>query len=149
MNRTRPPRQPVSPELCSESKGLDRLVSQAQILSKLDTAIRQFIPEPFRENCRVAKIDCDRLVFIASSPLIAARLRTLQSTILPDVQRLTDIKVAQLVVKVSPTLFAQNAHQTGIALSKAGSRALRGSASSLSDPELKALFLELASLADS
>ena len=58
------------------------LASKADALEALDRALRQTLPSPLREQVRFANLRHDRLVFLASSPGWASRLRMMQTQIL-------------------------------------------------------------------
>ncbi|HEV2680622.1 MAG TPA: DciA family protein, partial [Rhodanobacter sp.] len=55
------------------------LARKAGALEALDRALRQTLPSPLREQVRFANLRNERLVFLASSPAWASRLRLMQT----------------------------------------------------------------------
>ena len=123
------------------------LAKKADVLEALDRALRQTLPSPLREQVRFANLRNDRLVFLASSPAWATRLRLMQTQILATAHAI-GTSASSLTVKVAlqPPLIIEPDRSKP--LSPAAANHLRATAASLSDPELRALFLELASLAE-
>jgi hypothetical protein len=119
------------------------LARKAGALEALDRALRQTLPLPLREQVRFADLHHDRLVFLASSPAWASRLRLLQTQILAAAQALGAHASAVKVKVVTPEpATVQPARSKS--LSPATATHLRAAAASFPDPELRALFLALA-----
>jgi hypothetical protein len=123
------------------------LAKKAGVLEALDRALRQTLPSPLREQVRFANLRNDRLVFLASSPAWATRLRLMQTQILATAHAI-GTSASSLTVKVAPQPPLVIEPDRSKPLSPAAANHLRATAASLSDPELRALFLELASLAE-
>ena len=123
------------------------LAKKADVLEALDRALRQTLPSPLREQVRFANLRNDRLVFLASSPAWATRLRLMQTQILATAHAI-GTSASSLTVKVAPQPPLIIEPDRSKPLSPAAANHLRATAASLSDPELRALFLELASLAE-
>jgi hypothetical protein len=120
------------------------LANKAGTLEALDRALRQTLPLPLREQVRFADLRHDRLVFLASSPAWASRLRLLQTQILASARAIGACASAVKVKVVTPDPAA--AQPTRLkSLSPAAAAHLRAAAASFPDPELRALFLALAS----
>lgn len=117
------------------------------MLEALDRALRQTLPSPLREQVRFANLRNDRLVFLASSPAWASRLRLMQTQILATASAI-GTHASSVTVKVAPQPPVETPPDRSKPLSPAAAAHLRAAAASLTDPELRALYLELASLAE-
>jgi hypothetical protein len=123
------------------------LAKKASSLEALDRALRQTLPSPLREQVRFANLRNGRLVFLASSPAWASRLRLMQTQILAAAHAIGTC-ASSVTVKVVPQPPVATAPDRSKPLSPAAATHLRAAAASLSDPEMRVLFLELASLAE-
>ncbi|GAB2556627.1 DciA family protein [Rhodanobacter koreensis] len=123
------------------------LARKAGALEALDRALRQTLPSPLREQVRFADLRHDRLVFLASSPAWASRLRLMQTQILATARAIGTC-ASSVTVKVAPQPPANIVPDRSKPLSPAAASHLRAAAASLTDPELRVLFLELASFAE-
>jgi hypothetical protein len=122
------------------------LARKAGELEALDRALRQTLPSPLREQVRFANVRDDRLVFLASSPAWASRLRLQQTQILAAA-RAIGANAGSVTVKVAPLPPPDPQPEQSKPLSAAAALHLKAAAKSIPDPELRALFLELASVA--
>ena len=122
------------------------LAQKAGALEALDRALRQTLPSPLREQVRFANLRHDRLVFLASSPAWASRLRLMQTQILASASAIGTC-ASSVTVKVASQPPAAIVPDQSKALSPAAATQLRAAAALSSDPEWRALFLKLASLA--
>jgi hypothetical protein len=123
------------------------LAHKAESLEALDRALRQTLPSPLREQVRFANLRHDRLVFLASSPGWASRLRLMQTQILAAAHAI-GTRASSVTVKVVPQPPAATPPDRSKPLSPAAAAHLVAAAASFTDPELRALFLELASCAE-
>lgn len=123
------------------------LARKAGMLEALDRALRQTLPSPLREQVRFANLRNDRLVFLASSPAWASRLRLMQTQILATASAI-GTHASSVTVKVAPQPPVETPPDRSKPLSPTAAAHLRAAAASLTDPELRALYLELASLAE-
>ena len=123
------------------------LAKRAGVLEALDRALRQTLPLPLREQVRFANLRNDRLVFLASSPAWATRLRLMQTQILAAAHAI-GTSASSVTVKVVPKTPAAIEPERSKPLSATAAAHLQANAASLSDPTLRELFLELASLAE-
>lgn len=123
------------------------LARKADALEALDRALRQTLPSPLREQVRFANLRNDRLVFLASSPGWASRLRLMQTPILAAADAI-GICASSVTVKVVPQPPVATTPDRSKPLSPAAATHLRAAAASFTDPEWRALFLDLASLAE-
>ena len=123
------------------------LAKKAGALEALDRALRQTLPSPLREQVKFANLRNDRLIFLASSPAWASRLRLMQTQILAAAHAIGTC-ASSVTVKVVPQPPVATEPDRSKPLSPAAATHLRAAAASISDPELRVLFLELASLAE-
>ncbi len=123
------------------------LARKTGMLEALDRALRQTLPSPLREQVRFANLRNDRLVFLASSPAWASRLRLMQTQILATASAI-GTHANSVTVKVAPQPPVETPPNRSKPLSPTAAAHLRVAAASLSDPELRGLYLELASLAE-
>jgi hypothetical protein len=135
------------PKSLADCGSFATLARKAGALEALDRALRQTLPSPLREQVRFADLRHDRLVFLASSPAWASRLRLMQTQILATARAIGTC-ASSVTVKVAPQPPANTEPDRSKPLSPAAATHLRAAAASLTDPELRALFLELASLAE-
>ncbi|KRE88782.1 hypothetical protein ASG87_09445 [Frateuria sp. Soil773] len=150
MQRAVPPasRRPErGPKSLAECGSFASLAKKARELDALDRALRQTLPSPLREQVRFAHLRNDRLVFLASSPAWASRLRLMQTQILATA-RAIGTSASSVTVKVAPQPPAATLPDRSKPLSPAAAVHLKAAATSITDPELRALFLELASIAE-
>ena len=107
--------------------------------------LRQSLPAAVAENCRLANVDRERLVFLVSSPVWKSKLR-LHGDALLSAAAAAGLPVRTLVVKVvaPPPDVAGNVSPKP--LSQAVRDSLRSTAQSVEDPGLRAQLLKLASL---
>ena len=123
------------------------LARKADALEALDRALRQTLPSPLREQVRFANLRNDRLVFLASSPGWASRLRLMQTQILAAAHAI-GTRASSVTVKVVPQPPAATPPDRSKPLSPAAAAHLVAAAASFTGPELRALVLELASFAE-
>ena len=135
------------PKSIVECGSFATLARKAGMLEALDRALRQTLPSPLREQVRFANLRNDRLVFLASSPAWASRLRLMQTQILATASAI-GTHASSVTVKVAPQPPVATPTDRSKPLSPAAATHLRAAAASLTDPELRALYLELASLAE-
>ncbi len=115
-------------------------------LSRLDLQLRSVLPEALRAHVRLADVRALRLVFLAPTPAVASRLRLHHAELLAAAGALCE-PGTELIVKVVPFPEDRSSPPGKKHLPDAAAKHLRNAAQSLSDHELRALFLELASQA--
>lgn len=150
MQRTAPAtsrRTGNGPRPLAECGSFATLANKAGALEALDRALRQTLPSPLREQVRFANLRNDRLVFLASSPAWASRLRLMQTQILATAHAI-GTRASSVTVKVAPQPPAEIIPDRSKPLSPVAATHLRAAATSFKDPELQGLFLELASFAE-
>lgn len=124
------------------------LAKSARKRDELDQHLRRTLPAPLRDQLRLADFRDGRLVFLAPSPAWASRLRLAQAQILAAARAMGTQahSVSVKVVPPSPAPIPEPPRQAP--LSRASAKHLQAAARSLSDPELRDLFLALASVAE-
>jgi hypothetical protein len=142
-----PRRTGHGPQSITDVGPVAALAKKAGKLEALDRALRQTLPSPLREQVRFANFRDDRLVFLASSPAWASRLRLQQAQILAAA-RAIGANAGSVTVKVAPLPPPDPQPEQSKPLSAAAALHLKAAANSIQDPELRAMFLELASVAE-
>lgn len=137
----------MSPTRVTAEPAIAGLVDRAQVLDALDATLRAALPAALASQVRLANVRESRLVFLASSSTVAARLRLAQDELLAYASRVTGQALTTLAVKVSPVPAVPPDGLPRKALSHAASAHLAGAATAITDPELKDLLRRLASLA--
>ncbi|MEO8746757.1 MAG: DciA family protein [Rhodanobacter sp.] len=122
------------------------LAKRVSALEALDRALRQTLPLPLRDQVRFADLREQRLVFLATSPAWASRLRLAQAQILASA-RAIGVCASAVKVKVVTPDIARPQQESLRSLSPAAAAHLRATAGSFKDPELRSMFLALASRA--
>ena len=117
-------------------------------LDALDLRLRRLLPVSTARETRLADVRNGRVVFLASSPTWASRLRLHQITILAEARAALGGGVERFAVKVAPLPTVPPEPTKPKPLSAATARHLMATATILSDPELQALYRKLASIAD-
>jgi hypothetical protein len=135
------------PQSIAQISPVAALAKKAVKLEALDRALRQTLSSPLREQVRFANWRGDSLVFLASSPAWASRLRLQQAQILAAA-RAIGAHAGSVIVKVAPLPPPDPQPEQSKPLSVAAALHLKAAANSVADAELKALFLELASIAE-
>ena len=142
-SRTRTTAKPVG-----ECGPVAALTARARALDALDHKLRQPLPDSLRHQCQLADIRAGRLVFLASSSVWAAKLRLYQTALLADARRIAGQPIEKFTVKVAPLLPLSPEQTRRKPLSHAAAEHLKAAARSVADPELRAVYLRLASLAE-
>jgi hypothetical protein len=150
MQPSRPPRQRTASSFVpiAECAALDTLALRARALDALDGRLRHHMSAALARECRLADVRNGRLVFLATSSTWATRVRLHQAALLAEARAAMGDTVEHLVVKVAalPPVPPEPARRKP--LSAAAANHLRTAANTTRDLELKALYLNLASLAE-
>lgn len=136
-----------SPKPAAECVTLGALADRARALDALDRKLRRLLPEALARETRLADVRDGRVVFLASSPTWASRLRLHQAALLAEARTALGGVVGRFAVKVAPFAPVPPEPTGHKPLSAATADHLRKAAKSLPDPELRALYLHLASFA--
>ena len=145
--RTKNSRSVCHPATATSDPVFLALIERARFLDALDSELRDALPPQLASRCRLANAYDTRLVFLASSSLVAARLRLLQNELLQCANRKSGVRYEKLTVKVAPVPPVPPETAPQKPLSNAAASHLTQAARLLADPELRDLFLRLASLA--
>lgn len=149
MQSTRPrSTRPRTSKSIGECSPVAALAQRARALDALDRQLRQPLPEPLRRHVQLADISADRLVFLASSSAWASKLRFFQTAILANARQVSGLPTAKFTVKVAPLPPVPPEQIRRKPLSKIAADHLKTAARSIADPELQAVYLRLASLAE-
>ena len=148
QSATTRPRKRLTAKIIGECSPVAALTARARALDALDHKLRQPLPDPLRHQCRLADIRAGRLVFLASSSVWAAKLRLYQTALLADARRIAGQPIEKFTVKVAPLLPLSPEQTRRKPLSHAAAEHLKAAARSVADPELRAVYLRLASLAE-
>ena len=96
----------------------------------------------------MADIGPKRLVFLADSSAWASKLRFHQTALLALARQVSGLPANQFAVKVAPLPPVPPEQIRRSPLSKNAAEHLKAAARSVADPELKAVYLQMASLAE-
>jgi hypothetical protein len=116
------------------------------MLAALEERLRRCLPDVLQPHCRLGNVGSGKLVWFVDAPVWATRLRQ-HADVLLDAAAAAGLSAGALIVKVSPPLASQPDVQAPKPLSQATREALRKTAQSVADPELREQLLRLASLA--
>jgi len=137
----------AGPRPAAECLALGTLAEHARALDVLDRRLRRLLPDAVARETRLADVRGGRVVFLASSPAWASRLRLHQAALVTEARVALGDVVERFAVKVAPMPSGPAESTQQKPLSAASAEHLRKAAKSLSDPELRALYLHLASFA--
>ena len=145
---TRRPLPVFSTPAAAEAPRLAALLERARELEAISSAISTTLPPALAAECTVANIRKERLVVLTRSAAAATRLRLMAPQLLETARQASGIALTELHVRVTATApVPPEAATESRPLSPAGAEHLARAANSVADPELRALFLKLASLA--
>src|SRR3990167_698946 len=139
------PGSPPQALQAAASAGLGPPIQRAQMPARLDQSLRQNLPAAVAQQCRLANVDQDRLVFLVNAPVWKNKLR-LMADVLLDAAAAAGFPARTLVVKVVPSFDISPEMTIGKPLSEAVRESLRATAQSVKDPDLRAQLMKLASL---
>jgi hypothetical protein len=143
-----PPRDTRGPTPLSQCGPVADLAARAREVDLTSQRIVPNLPTPLREHVGFAGLRNDRLLLLVESPVWATRARMDQARILAAVHSL-GFAASSVAAKVAPPLAPAGDSLTRRPLSPGSARAIRATAAAIADPDLRALFLELAALAES
>jgi hypothetical protein len=145
---TRRPLPVFSTPAAAEAPRLAALLERARELEAITSAITTTLPRALAAECTVANIRKERLVVLAHSASAATRLRLMAPQVLEAARQASGLALTELAVRVTATAPVPSDIAAEFRpLSLAGAEHLARAAQSVADPELRALFLKLASLA--
>jgi hypothetical protein len=145
--RPLPPRDTHGPTPLSQCAPVADLASRARELDHLSRQIVPLLPAPLRNHVRHAGLRNDRVLLLVESPAWATRVRMDQSLILAAVRSL-GLAATSVTAKVMPLPASNGDSATVQPPSPRTAQRIRAAAMAISDPDLRALFLEMAAAAD-
>ena len=141
-------RKRPSAKTVGEVPAVAALAAHARALDAMDRTLRQSLPDPLRRQCCLADLRAGRLVFLASSPAWAAKLRFHQTALLAEARKIAGAPIGKFAVKVAPLPPVPPEQIRRRPLSYTAAEHLKTAARSIADPELRDVYLRLASLAE-
>lgn len=142
------PRDTHGPTPMSQCGPVADLAARARDVDRLSQRIVPLLPAPLREHVSHAGLHNDRILLLVESPVWVTRVRMEQDRVLAAVRSL-GLAANSVTAKVMPPLAPSEAAATTPPLSPRAGQTIRAAASAIADPELRALFLELADHAGS
>ena len=94
--------RPTGPRPASECVALGTLADHARALDVLDRRLRRLLPDALARETRLADVRGGRVVFLASSPAWASRLRLQQAALMAEARAALGDVVERFAVKVAP-----------------------------------------------
>jgi len=125
---------------------LGRLLQRAQWLEALDQRLRRYLPTALQNHCQLGNLDAGKLVFLVDAPVWSAKLRQ-HADVLLDAATKAGLQAHTLTIRIVAPPPASPGRSAPKPLSQATRDALRATAQSVADPELRAQLLKLASQA--
>lgn len=116
------------------------------MLAALDDRLRRCLPDSLQPHCRLGNAGAGKLVYLVDAPVWGTLLRQ-HTDVLLDAAAAAGLQAGALTVKVLPPLPSEPDRKAPKPLSQASRDALRKTAESVADPELRAQLLRLASMA--
>lgn len=123
------------------------MVARARDVDRLSQRIVPLLPIPLRGHVGFAGLRNDRVLLLVESSAWATRVRMDQARILAAVHSL-GLAASSVTAKVAPIPVSIGDSTATPKLSPRAAKAIRAGAASMADPDLRALFLELAALAE-
>ena len=139
------PRDTRGPTPVAQLRPIAEFAARARELDLLSQRIVPALPAPLRDHVRWANLRNDQLLLLVDAPAWATRARMEQRQILSQVRRL-GLAAATLATRVMPRSGPDPSDNTTTRpAAQDPAQRLRSMAAMLTDPELKAFCLELAS----
>lgn len=123
------------------------LLKRARAQMALEAQVRELLPAPLSEHCRLLAVRDETLVLAADSPVWASRLRFHAPLLVKQLSRLRGVNLRTIRVRVRPpeaTAATPDLRRTANRCGTAGTAAIQQAAQTVSDPELKTALLRLA-----
>jgi hypothetical protein len=146
-DRPLPPRDTRGPTPLSQCGPIADLTARARELDSMSSQIVALLPPPLREHTGFAGLRNDRVLLLVESPAWATRVRMEQTRILAAVHSL-GLAATSVTVKVAPFRASDVDIATSRQVSPHTAQRIRAAAAAIADPDLKAVFLDLATLAE-
>ncbi|HET7931029.1 MAG TPA: DciA family protein [Rhodanobacteraceae bacterium] len=143
LSPVQPPRDTCGPTPLSQCAPVADLAARARDVDRLSQRIVPVLPVPLREHVWHAGLRNDRVLLLVESPAWATRVRMDQSRILAAIHSL-GLAATSVTATVVPLPIPPADSATPCTLSSRAAETIRAAATAITDPELRALFLELA-----
>lgn len=131
--------------LLQQSALLQRLVTRAQSIERLQNLLNQYLQPAAREHCYVATFQDATLTLIVTNGHWATRLRYQQKRLLEQLQQTPEFnQVLRLQFKVRPPMQPEKAPARNIDFSEQTGQVIHASAQAISDPTLREAMERLA-----
>lgn len=127
------------------SHALGGVVKRAMRLAQLDRQLRQSLPPELASQCWLANVAGDRLVFMVTSPVWKTSLR-MHAEDLRQAALQAGLRISEVTAKVATMQPVPPGAAPRLPLSAAARDHLLAVAQTIDDPELRARFLQLASM---
>lgn len=138
-----PPRDTRGPTPLAQCAPVADLAARARDVDRLSQRLVPALPAPLREHVWHASLRNDRVLLLVESPAWATRARLDQTRILEALHAI-GLAAASVTARVVPLPATPGDNAVPFRLSATAARTLRAAADATADPELRALFLELA-----
>lgn len=148
MTSTRPlpPRDTHGPTPLAQCAPVADLAAHAREIEQSSRRIIPLLPVPLRNHVRHAAVRNDRILLLVESPAWATRVRMDQSRILAAVHHELGLAATAVAAKVVPPPAPRTDSATSRTPSPRTAQSIRAAALAIADPDLRALFMELAAL---
>lgn len=123
------------------------LAARARELDLLSRRLIPLLPAPLRDHVQYAALRNDRILLLVESPIWATRVRMDQRHIL-DAARGLGLAATSVTTKVVPIQAPRTQPDAIRPPSPHTAQHLRAAAENMADPELRAMFVALADLAE-
>ena len=123
------------------------LAARAREVDRLSQRIVPLLPAPLRDHVSHAGLRNDHVLLLVESPVWATRARMDQARILAAVHSL-GLAATSVTTRMMPIPASNGDSATVRSPSPHTAQRIRAAAQAISDPDLRALFLELAAVAD-
>ena len=141
----RPTQAQKTTNLLKQDIALQRLVSRAQSIERLQVLLNQYLQPAAREHCHVATVQDTTLTLIVTNGHWATRLRYQQKRLLEQLQQTPEFnQVLRIQFKVRPPMHPEKAPARNIDFSEQTGQVIHASAQAISDPALREALERLA-----
>ncbi|MGH8112311.1 MAG: DciA family protein [Rhodanobacteraceae bacterium] len=145
--RPLPPRDTHGPTPLAQCAPVADLAARAREMDHVSQRIVPLLPVPLRDHVRHAGLRNDRVLLLVESSAWATRARMDQTRILAAVQSL-GLAATSVTAKVVPVDVPDSDGTVVPRPPRDAAQHIRAAALAISDPDLHALFMELAALAE-
>ena len=126
---------------------LKPLLANARHVMKFDFLLKLYLEEPLKSKCQVSIFHGHRLLIFVDGSVWATQLRYQLPSLLKQLRQhpeMTKLKYIEIKIQSQPLIFRKETRQA-YPISNANSEALKATADSLEDGDLKSALLRLSS----